>query len=93
MKIKMIGHRLVELKDWEVTMTHVGVEEFRTIYFALKEYNDNLEATLAQTKPEDFEDRMFLHETLHRNYKMLFDMLEDHDQLTKDTILNWADCI
>lgn len=101
MDTTFVTSELVDPKDYEVKLEHLSREEAATIYFALREYADNLEKTYSNARdrlthrPEgtEFEDMTFTSEQLHRVYLLLFQMIENHDKATRTEFLKWLDVI
>lgn len=63
----------------------VNADELRTIWFALKEYADNLQKGLDRYKDEPFdvsnvEDRTFIHEQMSKVAAMMFGIAVNHDE-------------
>lgn len=76
-----------------VLTLHCEREDAAMVYFALREYSDKLVKSLKKAKELDWEDKMFLHESLYKINHLLFEILDNHPKAEALEIRQWLDVI
>jgi hypothetical protein len=99
MEVNLHNYRPGDDSRQRLALTHLTNDQARTVYFALREYEDKLLVGIKNATSEagppfsvtQHEDLMFLSEALHQVEDVLFELLENHSSEVKGAIRSWLD--